>query len=85
MFGYAVTLGGEPALLERGSSRRIIVMRYPTREYQHDHRRNRYARPAAKGLMENLERKGLTGHSISADEFVRNSKMVVTIIVFTEI
>src|SRR3990172_10809930 len=29
----------KPARVERGSSRRIIVMRYPTRAYQHDHRR----------------------------------------------
>ncbi len=27
--------------LDRGSSRRIVVMRYPTRAYQNDHRRRR--------------------------------------------
>jgi hypothetical protein len=31
--------------LDRGSSRRIIVMRYPTRAYQNDHRRRRRLGP----------------------------------------
>jgi hypothetical protein len=34
---YAIDdFGLELALLERGSSRRTMVMRYPTREYQSD-------------------------------------------------
>jgi len=34
---YAIDdFGLELALLERGSSRRTMVMRYPTREYQRD-------------------------------------------------
>lgn len=44
--GYAVGKIPEPALVDRGSSRRFLVMRYPTRANQHDHRRFCPTRPS---------------------------------------
>jgi hypothetical protein len=70
--GYAVGKIPEPALVDRGSSRRFLVMRYPTRANQHDHRHFCPTRPSIpscvgkNGCPEKSVSRVLTGHSISA-------------------